>query len=206
MHPWHDTYIDDQTIETAFPAIVEIPKGSTNKYEMDKETGLLLLDRVLHSAVYYPADYGFIPRTYCDDGDPLDVLVLGQEPLYPLTIVQARAIGVMRMRDEKGGDDKIVAVSVHDPAFAEYTDKAQLPSHVLRQVRRFFEDYKALEHKQVVVEDMLGPSDAVRIIAESLELYRRLRRGELGHAKAGHASKESGLSVVKPARRRRASA
>jgi inorganic pyrophosphatase len=179
MHPWHDTYIDDKTIATAFPAIVEIPKGSTNKYEMDKETGLLRLDRVLHSAVYYPADYGFIPRTYCDDGDPLDVLVLGQEPVYPLTIVQARAIGVMRMRDEKGIDDKIVAVSVHDPAFAEYTDKAQLPSHVLRQVRRFFEDYKALEHKQVVVDDLLGPTDAVRIIGDALELYRRLRRGEL---------------------------
>lgn len=179
MHPWHDTYIDDTTIATAFPTIVEIPKGSTNKYEMDKETGLLRLDRVLHSAVYYPADYGFIPRTYCDDGDPLDVLVLSQEPVYPLTIVQARAIGVMRMRDEKGIDDKIVAVSVYDPAFSEYTDKAQLPSHVLRQVRRFFEDYKALEHKQVVVDDLLGPSDAVRIIGEALELYRRLRRGEL---------------------------
>ena len=179
MHPWHDTYIDDSTIATAFPVIVEIPKGSTNKYEMDKETGLLRLDRVLHSAVYYPADYGFIPRTYCDDGDPLDALVLGQEPVYPLTIVQARAIGVMRMRDEKGIDDKIVAVSVHDPAFADYTDKEQLPGHVLRQLRRFFEDYKVLEHKEVVIDDPLGPAEAVRIIAEALELYRRLRRGEL---------------------------
>jgi inorganic pyrophosphatase len=179
MHPWHDTYIDDKTIATAFPVIIEIPKGSTNKYEMDKETGLLRLDRVLHSAVYYPADYGFIPRTYCDDDDPLDALVLGQEAVYPLTIVQARAIGVMRMRDEKGIDDKIVAVSVHDPAFAEYTDKGQLPTHVLRQVRRFFEDYKALEQKQVVVDELQGPGDAVRIIAEALELYRRLRRGEL---------------------------
>ncbi len=179
MHPWHDTYIDDTSIASTFPVVIEIPKGSTNKYEMDKETGLLRLDRVLHSAVYYPADYGFIPRTYCDDGDPLDALVLGQEPVYPLTIVQARAIGVMRMRDEKGIDDKIVAVSVHDPAFAEYTDKGQLPTHVLRQVRRFFEDYKVLEHKQVVVDEMQGPSDAVRIIGEALELYRRLRRGEL---------------------------
>jgi inorganic pyrophosphatase len=129
--------------------------------------------------VHYPADYGFIPRTYCDDGDPLDALVLGQEPVYPLTIVEARAIGVMRMRDEKGIDDKIVAVSVHDPAFADYTDKDQLPTHVLRQVRRFFEDYKALEHKQVIVEDLLGPSEALRIIREALELYRKLRRGEL---------------------------
>ena len=179
MHPWHDCYIDEALIRTGFPAIIEIPKGSTNKYELDKETGLLRLDRVLHSAVYYPADYGFIPRTYCDDGDPLDVLVLGQEPVFPLTIVEARAIGVMRMRDEKGIDDKIVAVSVRDPAYSEYADKAQLPGHVLRQVRRFFEDYKVLEHKQVVVEDMLGPDAAVGIVIEALQLYQRLRRGQL---------------------------
>ena len=179
MHPWHDSYIDDALISTAFPVVIEIPKGSKNKYELDKETGLLRLDRVLYSAVYYPADYGFIPRSYCDDGDPLDVLVLSQEPVYPLTIVEARAIGVMRMRDEKGIDDKIVAVSVHDPAFADYTDKDQLPTHVLREVRRFFEDYKVLEQKQVVVEDLLGPAEAICVIRESLELYRRLRRGEL---------------------------
>ena len=179
MHPWHDTYVDDAVIATGFPVIVEIPKGSTNKYELDKETGLLRLDRVLYSAVYYPADYGFIPRTYCDDGDPLDALVLGQEPVYPLTIVEARAVGVMRMRDDKGVDDKIVAVSVRDPSFEGYTDKSQLPGHVLRQVQRFFQDYKVLEHKEVVIEDMLGPEDALRIIRESLELYRQLRRGEL---------------------------
>lgn len=179
MHPWHDCYVDDSVIATAFPTIIEIPKGSTNKYELDKETGLLKLDRVLYSAVYYPADYGFIPRTFCDDGDPLDVLVLGQEPVFPLTIVEARAIGVMRMRDEKGIDDKVVAVSVHDPAFSEYIHKDQLPAHVLRQVRRFFEEYKVLENKQVIVEDMLGPSNALAIITEALELYRKLRRGEL---------------------------
>jgi len=178
-HPWHDTYVDDTVIERAFPVVIEIPKGSKNKYELDKETGLLRLDRVLHSAVYYPADYGFIPRTYCEDGDPLDALVLSQEPVYPLTVVEARAVGVMRMRDEKGVDDKVVAVSVRDPAFADYHDKAQLPPHVLREVRRFFEDYKALEHKQVVVEELLGPADAVAIIRDALELYRRLRRGDL---------------------------
>ena len=180
MHPWHDTYVDETQIATAFPAIIEIPKGSTNKYELDKETGLLRLDRVLYSAVHYPADYGFIPRTFCDDGDPLDALVLGQEPVHPLTIVEARTIGVVRMRDEKGVDDKIVAVSVKDPAFSDYTDKSQLPQHVVREIRRFFQDYKVLEQKQVIVEEMLGVQDAVRIIREALELYRQLRRGELG--------------------------
>jgi len=179
MHPWHDSYVDDAIVRDAFPVVIEIPKGSKNKYELDKETGLLKLDRVLYSAVHYPADYGFIPRTFCDDGDPLDALVLSQEPVYPLTLVEARAIGVMRMRDEKGIDDKIVAVSVHDPAFSAYTDKAQLPAHLLLELRRFFEDYKALEHKQVVVEDLLGPDDAVTIIRDALELYRKLRRGEI---------------------------
>ena len=183
MHPWHDSYIDDEQIAKAFPVVIEIPKGSTNKYELDKETGLLRLDRVLYSAVHYPADYGFIPRTFCDDGDPLDVLVLGQEPVYPLTIVEARAVGAMRMRDEKGIDDKIVAVSVRDPAFADYTDHAQLPAHVLRQLRRFFEDYKVLEQKQVVVEDLIGPAQALDVIREALELYRKLRRGELAKPK-----------------------
>jgi inorganic pyrophosphatase len=183
MHPWHDSYIDDAQIATAFPAVIEIPKGSTNKYELDKETGLLRLDRVLYSAVYYPADYGFIPRTFCDDGDPLDVLVLGQEPVYPLTIVDARAIGVMRMRDDKGIDDKIIAISVRDPAFTDYTDHSQLPAHVLRQVRRFFEDYKVLERKQVVIEDLLGPAQAHDIIRAALEMYRQLRRGELSKSK-----------------------
>ena len=182
MHPWHDCYVDDYSVEKHFPVIIEVPKGSKNKYELDKETGLLKLDRVLFSAVHYPANYGFIPRTYCDDGDPLDVLVLGQESVHPLTIVDARAIGVMRMRDEKGVDDKIVAVSVGDPAFLEYTDHTQLPNHVLREIRRFFEDYKVLEHKQVVVEDLLGPPDALRLIREALVLYQQLRRGELKRA------------------------
>jgi inorganic pyrophosphatase len=182
MHPWHDYDLDEQSVERSFPVIIEVPMGSKNKYELDKKTGLLRLDRVLFSAVHYPANYGFIPRTYCDDGDPLDALVLGQEPVHPLTIVDARAIGVMQMRDEKGVDDKIVAVSTRDPAFADYRDKDQLPPHVLREIRRFFEDYKALEEKHVVVEDMLGPADALRVLRASLSMYRQLRSGELRRA------------------------
>ncbi len=179
MHPWHDIYVDDQQVDREFPVVIEVPKGDKNKYELDKETGFLRLDRVLYSAVHYPANYGFVPRSYCDDGDPLDVLVLGQEPVYPLTIVHARAIGVMRMRDDKGLDDKILAVNVRDPAVADYHDREQLPAHVEREIRRFFQDYKVLEQKQVVVEDIQGPADAFAILRDALELYRRLRRGEL---------------------------
>ncbi|MPZ18438.1 MAG: inorganic diphosphatase [Luteitalea sp.] len=179
MHPWHDIYVDDHLIAKNFPVVIEVPMGSKNKYELDKEAGLMRLDRVLYSAVYYPANYGFIPRTFCEDMDPLDALVLGQEPVHPLTVVNARAIGAMRMRDEKGLDDKILAVSVHDPAFVDYTNHSQLPAHALREIKRFFEDYKMLEQKEVVVEDFMGPEEAVKILQEALELYRRLRRGEV---------------------------
>ena len=188
MHAWHDIYIDDDVIENSFPVVIEVPSGSKNKYELDKETGFLRLDRVLYGAVHYPANYGFIPRTYCDDEDPLDALVLGQTPVHPLTIVEARAIGLMRMRDEKGIDDKIIAVSIRDPAFSSYTTHEELPDHMAREISRFFQDYKVLENKQVVVDDFIGPAEAISIVREALDLYRRLRRGELG--------KRPGRSVV----------
>lgn len=175
-HPWHDIAVEEP-IEAGFPAFIEIPKGSKLKYELDKETGLLRVDRVLFSAVHYPANYGFIPRTYCDDGDPLDVLVLGQEPVVPMCIMRARAIGRMQMQDEKGEDDKIIAVHLDDPAIRDYTDIRQLAPHVLRELERFFLDYKTLENKRVEVQDFAGPLEANRIIHESLLSYLRLQAG-----------------------------
>jgi inorganic pyrophosphatase len=171
MHPWHDYPVDSRTVAESFPTIVEVPKGSKNKYELDKPSGILRLDRVLYSAVAYPANYGFVPRTYCDDGDPLDVLVLTQEPLLPLTVVEVRAIGLMHMRDEKGIDDKLIAVAIGDPAFADYRHFSELPKHVVREMRRFFEDYKVLEGKDVVVDDPLGADEAVIILRAALASY-----------------------------------
>ncbi|MDX9722793.1 MAG: inorganic diphosphatase [Myxococcota bacterium] len=179
MHPWHDIYLDDAQLQHSFPVVVEVPKGSKNKYELDKQTGFLRLDRVLYSAVHYPANYGFVPRTYCDDGDPLDVLVLGQEPVHPLTIVDARAIGVLHMKDEKGLDDKIIAVNINDPAFSSYYEHTELAPHTALEMARFFEDYKLLEHKSVLVKEVGGAQDALQVLTEALELYRKLRRGEL---------------------------
>jgi inorganic pyrophosphatase len=141
------------------------------KYELDKHTGLLRLDRVLHSAVHYPANYGFLPQTFCDDDDPLDALVLGQEPVVPLCILRARAIGVITMRDEKGQDDKVVAVHVDDPEYAHYRDVSELPPHRVKELQRFFLDYKILEHKVVNVEELRGAADAVEVIRQSIALY-----------------------------------
>src|SRR6476619_7208552 len=170
-HPWHDIACDEP-IDESFVALIEIPKGSKVKYELDKDTGMLKVDRVLFSAVHYPANYGFLPRTYCDDGDPLDVLVLGQEPVVPLCVLRARAIGVLTMSDEKGGDDKVIAVHVDDPEYAHYQEAAELPPHRLKEIQRFFLDYKVLEGKSVDVEDIRGRSSAEQVIRDAVRLYK----------------------------------
>jgi inorganic pyrophosphatase len=172
-HPWHDIPCDEP-IEESVPAFIEIPKGSKVKYELDKDTGLLRVDRILFSAVHYPANYGFIPQTYCDDGDPLDILVLCQEAVEPMCIMRARAIGVMQMRDDKGLDDKIIAIHLDDPAFNEYSHMREVPHHTLVELRRFFQDYKQLECKQVEIEDLQGPFEAAKIIRASMEGYKAL--------------------------------
>jgi inorganic pyrophosphatase len=176
-HPWHDIHLEEP-IEEGFPAFIEIPKLSKVKYELDKDTGLLKVDRVLFSAVHYPANYGLIPQTYCDDGDPLDVLVLGQEPVVPMCIMKARAIGVMEMEDEKGLDDKIIAVHLDDPAVRDYSHIRELPPHILLELKRFFEDYKTLENKRVRVSDFEGPYEANKVIRESMAAYIKLRESK----------------------------
>ena len=173
MHPLHDIQVPED-VAAFVPAVIEIPKGSKMKYEIDKATGLLVLDRVLYSSVHYPANYGFIPRSHAGDGDPLDILVLMQEPVHPLTMVRARAIGGFSMRDDKGVDDKVVAVAIDDPAFSHYMEASELPPHVLREVRRFFEDYKALEDKLSEVDDLYDRRRALDVIRESLAAYRAL--------------------------------
>jgi inorganic pyrophosphatase len=173
-HPLHDIVLPDSRA-AHFPAVIEIPKGSKCKYELDKKTGLLMLDRVLYSSVHYPANYGFIPQTHADDGDPLDVLVLMTEPVQPLTIVRARAIGGFFMKDEKGVDDKIIAVALDDPAVCDYTAHTQLPPHVTRELMRFFADYKVLEEKLAEVDALYDAQHAFTVIRKSIAAYRELR-------------------------------
>ncbi len=170
MNPWHEVPPGDDCPEVV-NAVIEIPKGSKVKYELDKASGLLKVDRVLFSAVHYPANYGFIPRTFCDDNDPLDILVLGQEEVVPRAIMRARPVGMMRMTDQGKLDDKIIAVHVDDPEVADIHSLEQLPPHKLRELRRFFEDYKQLEEKEVKVHDFLAPAEARRTIRENLRMY-----------------------------------
>ncbi len=171
MHPWHDVDpgADAPKLVTA---VVEVPKGSKTKYELDKTCGLIRVDRILFSSAHYPANYGFIPRTYCGDHDPLDILVLGQESVVPLTLMNAKPIGVMKMLDQGEADDKIIAVHANDPEYSFYESIDQLPPHRTIEIQSFFEDYKKLENKVVVVERFLGRDDAVRVIADALALYR----------------------------------
>jgi inorganic pyrophosphatase len=171
-HPWHDVPLP-RFVEELIPAIIEIPTGSKVKYELDKRSGLLMVDRVLFSSVHYPANYGFVPRTYCDDGDPLDILVLCSEQIQPLAIMQAKVIGVMMMKDDKGEDDKLIAVHADDPNYADYSDVAELPAHRLRELQRFFQDYKALEHKKVLVSAPQGRSEALQVLRDGMKLYEQ---------------------------------
>ncbi|MBV6421729.1 MAG: Inorganic pyrophosphatase [Ignavibacteriaceae bacterium] len=170
MNPWHQVNPGSEAPQVV-NSIIEIPKGSKAKYELDKNSGLIKLDRVLFSAVHYPANYGFIPQTYCEDNDPLDILVICSIDVDPLCIIETRVLGVMHMVDEKMKDDKIIGVAKNDIALNYINDLSELPPHTMVELQRFFEDYKKLENKQVTVKNFLGKQEAYKIINDSLELY-----------------------------------
>lgn len=181
MHPWHQVELYPESPDI-IPAIIEVPKGSQIKYELDKKSGLVRVDRILYSAVHYPANYGFIPQTYCDDNDPLDILVLGQESVAPLSIMRARPIGVMKMIDGGVADDKIIAIHEDDMQYNCYHHINELPPHTLKTLQRFFEDYKILENKQVKIESFLGPDKAVQILQKALNLYQKEKEHLTGYS------------------------
>ena len=168
---WHDLHPSRVTPDD-FIAVIEIEKGSKKKYELDKETGHLILDRVLFTSTHYPANYGLIPLTYADDGDPLDVLVLCSESIQPMSLVRCRPIGVMRMIDSGDLDEKIIAVPLGDPNYNGYTDIDQLPQHIFSEMRHFFMVYKELEGKQTYVEEVEPASVAREIIVKCLAAYQ----------------------------------
>jgi inorganic pyrophosphatase len=172
VHPWHDLEAGAKVPEE-FDAVIEIPLGSNVKYELDKPSGLLRVDRVLYSAVYYPANYGFIPQTLAEDGDPLDVLVLCRESVVPLALIHARAVGLMTMVDSGTMDHKIIAVATGDPEFNGYKEASQIPSHYLLMLRRFFQDYKQLEKKAVEVEEISAAKTSYPVIKNALSRYAK---------------------------------
>mgnify|MGYP002623791336 FL=1 len=178
-HAWHDV-IPGENLPYEFNSVIEIPMGSSVKYELDKKTGLLKMDRMLYSAVYYPASYGFIPQTLAEDDDPLDVLVLCKEPLAPLTLVASRAIGLMTMIDSGKKDHKILAVAINDPEYNSFSESVQLPAHRLAMLRRFFQDYKTLEGKAVEVDEFQPAETAAPIIEDALQRYSSQRRKGFG--------------------------
>ena len=183
-HAWHDV-TPGENLPLEFMSVIEIPMGSSVKYELDKATGLLRLDRILYSAVFYPANYGFIPQTYAEDDDPLDVLVLCQEAVAPLALVRARAIGLMTMIDSGKKDHKILAVAVDDPEYNGFRDASELPTHRGTMLRRFFQDYKLLEGKAVEVDEIEPAAGTLPIIEEALARYSaQRRRGFRGFGKA----------------------
>lgn len=174
MNIWHDIN-PDRIYPTDFIAVVEISKGSKKKYELDKETGLIILDRILYTSTHYPMNYGFIPRTYGDDKDPLDVLILCSEPLEPLTLVRCYPIGVMTMSDTGLGDEKIIAIPYSDPTYMGYTDIRELPKHIFEELKHFFSIYKQLEgDKDTVVNEFGGPLEAVEILERCIDEYKRV--------------------------------
>ena len=172
MNIWHDIDKDRITVKQ-FEALIEIPKGSKAKYELDKQTGLLRLDRILYTSTVYPANYGFIPRTYADDKDPLDVLVLCSDAIYPMTFVSCFPIGVIKMEDNGELDEKIIAIAVNDPTYKDYYDIHELPSHIFDEMMHFFEVYKKLEHKTTAVKEICHRDEAIEIIKKSIERYER---------------------------------
>ncbi len=178
-HAWHDISPGGH-LPQEFSTVIEIPFGSSVKYELDKQSGLIKLDRVLYSAVYYPANYGFIPQTLAEDDDPLDVLVLCQEAVVPLTLIHARAIGLMTMIDAGKRDHKIVAVATQDPEFNSYHEAVEMPDHRLSMLRRFFLDYKTLEGKAVEVDAIEPAANAFPIIEDALARYSKQRRKGFG--------------------------
>jgi inorganic pyrophosphatase len=205
LHPWHDVELP-RYIENPIPAIIEIPTGSKVKYELDKSSGLLIVDRVLFSAVHYPANYGFVPRTYCDDGDPLDILVFCQEQIQSLAIMRAKLIGVMKMRDDKGEDDKLIAVHADDPAWSDFADISEIPAHHMRQLKRFFEDYKALENKKVLVSEPQGRSEALVVLRDAMKLYQQEKPRLLGDLTIAAERPVVSRRVERPATRKKKTA